>query len=58
MKYGVGIDVSKGKSTIAILSTEGEIIEEPFFKEITKGRFKNCNGRNWNISFACLGLFT
>lgn len=33
MKYGVGIDVSKGKSTIAILSTEGEIIEEPF--EIT-----------------------
>ena len=33
MKYGVGIDVSKGKSTIAILSIEGEIIEEPF--EIT-----------------------
>lgn len=33
MKYGVGIDVSKGKSTIAILSVEGEIIEEPF--EIT-----------------------
>ena len=30
MKYGVGIDVSKGKSTVAILSTEGEIIEEPF----------------------------
>ena len=33
MKYGVGIDVSKGKSTVAILSAEGEIIEEPF--EIT-----------------------
>lgn len=33
MKYGVGIDISKGKSTIAILSVEGEIIEEPF--EIT-----------------------
>lgn len=33
MKYGVGIDVSKGKSTVAILSEEGEIIEEPF--EIT-----------------------
>lgn len=33
MKYGVGIDVSKGKSTIAILSTDGEIIKEPF--EIT-----------------------
>ncbi len=30
MKYGVGIDVSKGKSTVAILSVEGEIIEEPF----------------------------
>ena len=29
MKYGVGIDVSKGKSTVAILSVEGEIIEEP-----------------------------
>ena len=33
MKYGVGIDVSKGKITVAILSVEGEIIEEPF--EIT-----------------------
>lgn len=33
MKYGVGIDVSKGKSTVTILSIEGEIIEEPF--EIT-----------------------
>ncbi len=30
MKYGVGIDVSKGKSTIAILSIDGEVIEEPF----------------------------
>ena len=30
MKYGVGIDVSKGKSTISILSIEGEVIEEPF----------------------------
>ena len=30
MKYGVGIDVSKGKSTIAILSIEGEVIEMPF----------------------------
>ena len=27
MKYGVGIDVSKGKSTVAILSIEGEVIE-------------------------------
>ena len=33
MKYGIGIDVSKGKSTVAILSVEGKIIEEPF--EIT-----------------------
>lgn len=30
MKYGVGIDISKGKSTIAILTTAGEAIEEPF----------------------------
>jgi len=30
MKYGVGIDISKGKSTIAILSVEGEIIEDSF----------------------------
>lgn len=30
MKYGVGIDVSKGKSTIAILSIAGEVIAEPF----------------------------
>lgn len=28
--YAVGIDVSKGKSTISIITTEGEIIEEPF----------------------------
>ena len=33
MKYGVGIDISKGKSTIAIISVVGEVIEEPF--EIT-----------------------
>lgn len=31
--YAVGIDISKGKSTIAIVSMEGEIIEKPF--EIT-----------------------
>ena len=30
MKYGVGIDISKGKSTVAILSIVGEVIEEPF----------------------------
>lgn len=28
--YAVGIDVSKGKSTISIITTEGVIIEEPF----------------------------
>lgn len=33
MKYGVGIDISKGKNTVVILSTVGEVIEEPF--EIT-----------------------
>ena len=30
MKYGVGIDISKGKSTVAIISVVGEVIEEPF----------------------------
>ena len=30
MKYGMGIDVSKGKSTIAVLSIEGEVIVHPF----------------------------
>jgi transposase len=33
MKYGVGIDVSKGKSTVAIISVVGEVVEETF--EIT-----------------------
>lgn len=28
--YAVGIDVSKGKSTISIITTEGEVIEEAF----------------------------
>ncbi len=28
--YAVGIDVSKGKSTISIVTTEGEVIEKPF----------------------------
>lgn len=28
--YAVGIDVSKGKSTISIITTEGEVIEQPF----------------------------
>ena len=28
MKYGVGIDISKGKSTIAILSVAGEVRAE------------------------------
>lgn len=30
MKYGVGIDVSKGKSTVSIISNTGEVIEIPF----------------------------
>ena len=28
--YAVGIDISKGKSTIAIISIDGEVIENPF----------------------------
>lgn len=30
MRYGVGIDVSKGKSTVVILTNDGEIIEGAF----------------------------
>lgn len=30
MKYGVGIDVSKGKSMVSIVSIEGEVVESPF----------------------------
>lgn len=28
--YAVGVDVSKGKSTISIITTDGEVIERPF----------------------------
>ena len=30
MRYGVGIDISKGKSTVSIMSNVGEVIEDPF----------------------------
>ena len=30
MKYGVGIDISKGKSTISIMKNDGEVIESSF----------------------------
>ena len=30
MKYGVGIDISKGKSTVSIISQTGEVMELPF----------------------------
>ena len=30
LMYAVGIEVSKGKSTVSIITTEGEVIEEPF----------------------------
>lgn len=39
MFYSVGVDVSMGKSTIAIISTEGEVISEPFEIEHTKSDF-------------------
>lgn len=40
MKYGVGIDVSKGKSTISVMSQAGELIEEPFEVEHTNEGMK------------------
>lgn len=39
MFYSIGIDVSMGKSTIAIISTDGEVINEPFEIEHTKSGF-------------------
>lgn len=39
MFYSIGIDVSMGKSTIAIISTDGEVISEPFEIEHTKSGF-------------------
>lgn len=39
MLYSIGIDVSMGKSTIAIISTDGEVISEPFEIEHTKSGF-------------------
>lgn len=39
MFYSVGIDVSMGKSTIAIISIDGEVISEPFEIEHTKSGF-------------------
>lgn len=39
MFYSIGIDVSMGKSTIAIISTDGEVISEPFKIEHTKSGF-------------------
>ena len=39
MFYSIGIDVSMGKSTIAIISTDGEVISETFEIEHTKSGF-------------------
>ena len=39
MFYSIGIYVSMGKSTIAIISTDGEVISEPFEIEHTKSGF-------------------
>ena len=39
MFYSIGIDVSMGKSTIAIISTDGEVISEPFEIEHIKSGF-------------------
>ena len=38
--YSIGIDVSKGKSMIAIITTDGEVIHKPFEIENNKTGFK------------------
>lgn len=36
MHIGIGVDVSKGKSTVCVVTVEGEILHEPFEIEHTK----------------------
>ena len=64
MRYGVGIDISKGKSTVSILSEYGEVIEMPF--EINhdndglnhlKYILNKYPKENLKISFASIKLF-
>ena len=64
MKYGVGIDVSKGKSTVAIMSNEGEIIEEPFEiihnnegLELLEKKIKNINKEDLKIVMENTGTY-
>lgn len=41
MHIGIGVDVSKGKSTICIVTLEGEVLNEPFEIEHTKEGMDN-----------------
>lgn len=64
MKYGVGIDISKGKSTVAIMSIEGKIIEKPFEivhnnegLELLEKRIKNINKEDLKIVMESTGTY-
>lgn len=64
MKYSMGIDVSKGKSTISIISLDGEIIEMPFNIEHNKNGFslleqkiKNIPKENLKIIMEATGTY-
>ena len=64
MKYGVGIDVSKGKSTVAIMTIEGEIIETPFEVihnreglDLLEKKIKNINKEDLKIVMECTGTY-
>lgn len=64
MKYGVGIDISKGKSTVAIMSIEGEIIETPFEiihnnegLELLEKKIKNINKEDLKIVMESTGTY-
>ena len=64
MKYGVGIDISKGKSTVAIMSVEGEIIEKPFEiihnnegLELLEKKIKNINKEDLKIVMENTGTY-
>lgn len=46
MKYGVGIDVSKGKSIVSILSIEGEVIGMESLEKEVQETLKLLNNRS------------
>ena len=53
----VGIDVSKGKSTVAIMRPYGEIVASPFEISHTEEDFKNLTSQIKNLHGECFNPF-